>query len=195
MNKLEGLYELKNLKIPSIDWQIYNHDTILDNNRLWTIRSAVYKGLDLNLPRLFGKDAHTSKLFADKLLNQIKDKGIVIYYPYLIAEKSGILQFKKDRTIVEVVEGDLGNLLNGSKVDVTYIWNAEAKEITGDKDFLSFNDQISLLSYVDYLKRRYSEYMILGYEIQLEFSFAFDSTSNGDKVGNRKLIFFEIRTL
>ena len=195
MNKLEGLYELKNLKIPSIDWQIYNHDTILDNNRLWTIRSAIYKGLDLNLPRLFGKDAHTSKLFADKLLNQIKDKGIVIYYPYLIAEKSGILQFKKDRTIVEVVEGDLGNLLNGSKVDVTYIWNAEAKEITGDKDFLSSSDQFCLLSYVDYLKRRYSEYMLLGYEIQLEFSFAFDCSSNGDKVGNRKLVFFEIRTL
>ena len=195
MNKLEGLYELKNLKIPSIDWHIYSHDTVLDNNHLWTIRTAIYNGLDLSLPRSFGKDAHTSKLFADKLLDQIKDKGIVIYYPYLIAEKSGNLQFNKDRIIIEAVEGDLSNLLNGSRVDVTYIWNAEVKEITGDKDFLSINDQIRLLSYVDYLKRRYSEYMILGYEIQLEFSFAFDSSLYGDKVGNRKLIFFEIITL
>lgn len=195
MNKLEGLYELKSLKIPSIDWHIYSHDTTLDNNRLWTIRSAIYKGLDLSLPRLFGKDSRVSKQFADKLLDQIGDDGIVIYYPYLIAEKSGNLQFNEDRIIIEAVEGDLSNLLSGSKVDVTYIWNDGIRKVTGNDQFLDISEQKLLLSYVEYLKRKYSNIMKLGKEMQLEFSFAYDSSARGKKVGNRKLVFFEIRTL
>ena len=189
MNKLDGLYELKKINLPSIDWNTYSHDTLLDNNYLWTIRTAIYKGLDLNLPRSFGKDSLASKEFADRLLDQIGDNGIVIYYPYLIAEKSGILQFNKNRIIIEAVEGDLSNLLSGSSVDVTYIWNDENKIVKGNENFLDINDQNLLLSNAVYLKRKYSEYMMLGEEMQLEFSFAYDSSVLGEKLVIENLFF------
>lgn len=195
MNKLEGLYELKKLNIPTIDWECYNHETKLDDNYLWTIRTAVYSGCDLSLPRLFGKDAYTSKRFADEILDKIGDKGIVIYYPYLIAEKSGNLQFSNSKIIIEAVEGDLINLLNGLRVDVTYIWDGNERRVIGNENFLDFREQENILSYVGYLRRKYSNLLMLGKEIQLEFSFAYNCSKQGNKLGERKLVFFEIRTV
>lgn len=195
MNKLEGLYELKSLQIPSVDWKLYTSDTVLDDRFLWTIRTAVFKGSDFCLPHSFGKDSKTSKEFADRTLRELGEKGIVIYYPYLIAEKSGILQFSKDRLIIEGVYGDLGELLSGKKADVTYIWTSGSCQSVGDKDFFNANDQELLLSNGDYLRRKYSLQLLLGEEIQLEFSFSYDSSVDGKRVGDRKLVFFEVRTL
>lgn len=195
MNKLEGLYELKKMNIPTIDWKCYNYGTKLDDRYLWTIRTAVYAGYDLSLPRLFGKDAATSQKFADKVLKEIGDRGIVIYYPYLIAEKSGNLQFSKSRTVIEAVEGDLSNLLDGRRVDVTYIWDDNKCQVIGNGLFLDYKEQEEILSYVAYLRRKYSNLMIMGNEMQLEFSFAYNCSKRGERVGERKLVFFEVRTI
>ena len=79
MNKLMGFYELKESSLPTIPWQLYTPSVQLDNTKLWTIRSAVNRGDDLNLPRLVGKNAVEAKQFADNLYEKLRDKGIVIY--------------------------------------------------------------------------------------------------------------------
>ena len=57
MNKLMGFYELRELSIPTIPWKEYFPGVELSDEFLWTIRSAVNHGDDLNLPRLVGKTA------------------------------------------------------------------------------------------------------------------------------------------
>ena len=68
MNKLMGFLELKDMRLPSIQWKQYTGNEVLSNNFLWTIRSAVYFGNDLNLPRCVCKNAEEAKKFADDLL-------------------------------------------------------------------------------------------------------------------------------
>lgn len=195
MNKLEGLYELKKLAIPTIDWKCYESGTQLDDKYLWTIRTATYGGNDLNLPRMFGENAEKSQRFAEEILRKMGDKGVVIYYPYLIAEKSGNLQIGSSRVLVEAVKGDLSNLLNGNRVDVTYIWDKNTSQVWGNEYFLEKSEQENVLSYVEYLRRNYYDSLLLGLELQLEFSFAYNCSRKGEKEGKRKLVFFEIRTV
>ena len=57
MNKLLGFYELKDSVLPTIPWKEFNKEVKLDSNILWTVRSAVYRGEDLNLPRAVGVNA------------------------------------------------------------------------------------------------------------------------------------------
>ena len=49
MNKLMGFYELRELSIPTIPWKEYFPGVELSDEFLWTIRSAVNHGDDLNL--------------------------------------------------------------------------------------------------------------------------------------------------
>ena len=71
MNKLMGFLELKEMSLPSIPWKQYTGNEKLDEKYLWTIRSAVYRGEDLNLPRLVGEDAENATKFAENLLDKI----------------------------------------------------------------------------------------------------------------------------
>jgi hypothetical protein len=57
MNKYLGFYELKYLGIPTVPWKQFDNATTLDENYLWTIRSAVESGNDFNLPRAVGVSA------------------------------------------------------------------------------------------------------------------------------------------
>ena len=65
MNKLMGFLEWKEMSLPSIPWKQYTGNEKLDEKYLWTIRSAVYRGEDLNLPRLVGEDAENATKFAE----------------------------------------------------------------------------------------------------------------------------------
>ena len=87
MNKLMGFLELKEMSLPSIPWKQYTGNEKLDEKYLWTIRSAVYRGEDLNLPRLVGEDAENATKFAENLLYKLGNNGMVIFYPYFIANK------------------------------------------------------------------------------------------------------------
>lgn len=60
MNKLFGFFELKDSLLPTIPWKIYNKDTKFDADILWTVRTAVHHGEDLNLPRCVGAVAGES---------------------------------------------------------------------------------------------------------------------------------------
>lgn len=195
MNKLEGLYELQKLNIPCINWKVFTDSTKLDEQHLWTIRTAVYEGNDLDLPKLFGADAQTAETFARKINREIGNNGIVIYYPYLIARKSGNLQISDRSIIIEAIKGDLEPLLRGNSVDVTYIYSKTGRKIVGDESFLSKKEINSLLFYARYLMQLYRHVLAEASCLQLEFSFASECDLTQKAIGTPELIFFEIRTV
>jgi hypothetical protein len=121
MNKLMGFYELKSLNIPTVPWKLFSDDTVLDPQLLWTVRVATEAGNDLNLPRAVGVEAEEACLKGRAFAEEFKNKGIVIYYPYFIAEKSGVLDMNSERTVIEAVEKDLWNLVTYGRKDVTVI--------------------------------------------------------------------------
>lgn len=139
MNKLMGFYELKELLLPSIKWNEYTPSVVLNENSLWTIRSAVNRGDDLNLPRLVGKSAQEAKVFADDLYRQLAGKGMVIYYPYFIAHKSGTLNVFYDKTVIEAVDSDLWNMVTNQELDTSLVFSNEfiLQNYYGKKDFIT----------------------------------------------------------
>ena len=138
MNKLLGFYELRDSPLPSIPWRIYKPGTKLSDEYLWTIRSAVLEGDDLNLPRLVGKSSKESVEFADDLYYKLGDRGTVIYYPYFVARKSGTLEVSLESITVEAVAEDLWNLVTDHKLDVSLTYDKKDNLISsvGDRDFL-----------------------------------------------------------
>ncbi len=195
MNKLLGFYELKSNGLPSVEWRKYTKDTVLDNNILWTIRSAVEKGDDLNLPRLIGATSEEAENFADELLLRLGENDLIIYYPYFIAEKSGVLEIALDKVVIEAVYEDLWNLVTDNNKDVTIIISGSEKNVIGKNNFFDDNELSKLLSYVSMLKNRYRDYLLEGKSIFLEWSFSYRCTVDKTKTGNKTLVFYEIRTV
>lgn len=196
MNKLMGFLELKNMRLPSIPWKQYTGNEELDDNFLWTIRSAVYRGDDLNLPRSVGKSAKESKEFADSLLMKIRDSGMVIYYPYFTAKKSGTLEVRRDAIIIEAVKEDLWNLVTYSKRAVTIIYHdCREPEYIGDCDFLSLEEQQQILKYVPEIRKLFRDDLLQGKSALLEWSYALNCDFQKHTVGNEYLVFYEARTV
>lgn len=195
MNKLMGFYELKDNGLPSVEWRRYDKKVELDDNILWTIRCAVEKGDDLNLPRLIGATAEEAKGFANALLNKLSIYDLIIYYPYFIAEKSGVLEIALDKIVIEAVYEDLWNLVTDNNKDVTMLITNNKKSIIGKEDFFSEDEISKLLSYVNMLKNRYRDYLLEGKSIFLEWSFSYKSTVDQQKIGDKTLVFYEIRTV
>ena len=197
MNKLMGFYELKASSLPTIPWEIYTPDVKLDDTKLWTIRSAVNNGDDLNLPRLVGKSAVEAKQFADKLYKQMEGKGIVIYYPYFIAHKSGTLNVFQDKVIIEAVEKDLWNLVTYQNVDVSINFDSEMRisSIFGNEKFLHDDEVNNLIMYVKKIKQMFRDDLLEGNSVLLEWSYASNYSVNNDDVSGQYLVFYEARTV
>lgn len=193
MNKLLGFYELKALDLPSIPWQEYTGDEILSEQLLWTIRSAVFQGADLNLPRLVGVPAAEAACFAKQLLNQLKKSGIVICYPYFRANKSGTLSIEKERSVIEAVSEDLWNLVTYSKRNVSIIMTDQRTVFDGDAFFLTKEEKKEIISYIPKLKRRFRDELIEGKNLLLEWSFANNCNLMKERSGKEYLIFYELR--
>lgn len=196
MNKLMGFLELKEMKLPSIPWKRYTGNEELDVNYLWTIRSAVYRGDDLNLPRLVGKTAEESKKFADELLRKMNDKGIVIYYPYFIARKSGTLEVRNDRVIIEAVKEDLWNLVTYSDREVTVIYHDEQNiQYIGNENFLQEKEEKQLLKHVPEIRKLFRDDLLQGKSALLEWSYALSCNNKKEPVNDEYLVFYEARTI
>ena len=197
MNKLMGFLELREMSLPVIHWKQYTGIEQLDDQYLWTIRSAVYRGDDLNLPRSVGKNADESKNFADMLLKKMDDRGIVIYYPYFLANKSGTLEVKWNQTIIEAVKKDLWNLVTYSDREVTIVRNdnGQEKEIIGDCYFLSETEEEGLYKYVSEIRKIFRDDLLEGHSVLLEWSYAQSCTKDKIPVGDEYLVFYEARTV
>lgn len=191
-----GFLELKEMKLPSIPWKRYTGDEELDVNYLWTIRSAVYRGDDLNLPRSVGKTAEESKKFADQLLKKMNDKGIVIYYPYFIARKSGTLEVRNDRVIIEAVKEDLWNLVTFSDREVTVIYHDEQNiQYIGNENFLQKKEEEQLLKHVPEIRKLFRDDLLEGKSALLEWSYALSCNNKKEPVNDEYLVFYEARTV
>lgn len=197
MNKLMGFYELKESSLPTIPWEVYTPDVKLDNTKLWTIRSAVNRGNDLNLPRLVGKSASEVKQFADKLYSQLEEKGLVIYYPYFVAHKSGTLNVFYDKVIIEAVNKDLWNLVTHQDVEVSITLNSEMRlsNVSGNENFLSDEELDKLLVNVKKVRHMFRDELLEGKSILLEWSYASNCNIDGESSSEQYLVFYEARTV
>lgn len=195
MNKLMGFFELQSMNLPSIPWKEYTGQEKLEEDILWTIRSAVFKGDDLNLPRLVGANSKEAKDFANKLLVSLSGKGIVIFYPYFIANKSGTLEVRQNKVIIEAVKNDLWNMVTLSSRDVTIQIENSIEAIDGDGKFLEGREKEELLSTVKEIKKSFREDLLEGQSILLEWSFAQNCDINKNPIGKEYLVFYEARTV
>lgn len=195
MNKLMGFLELNEMSLPSVPWKRYTGSEELSDNLLWTIRSAVYRGDDLNLPRMVGENGAMAKEFADKLLSRLGENGMVIYYPYFIAKKSGTLCVGHDKIIIEAVKEDLWNLVTYSDRDVTIIITNDNMEIIGDEEFLSKDEVGELTKHVQEIKRVFRDDILEGKDVLLEWSFACSCDKDKRMQDDERLVFYEARTI
>lgn len=197
MNKLMGFLELKEMRLPVIPWKQYTGREELDDGYLWTIRSAIYRGNDLNLPRLVGENAEKAKKFADQLFLKMKEKGIVIYYPYFIAKKSGTLEVKQSQVIIEAVREDLWNMVTYSEREVTIIKDEllNTTESMGNDSFLTQEEQNGLYKYVSEIRKIFRDDLLEGHSALLEWSYAQSCNKDREPVGEEYLVFYEARTI
>ncbi len=195
MNKLQGFYALAKSNLPAVPWKKYEDDTVFDPDILWTVRSAVAKGEDLNLPRKIGVNAKEAKAFAQELKGILKPDDIIIYYPYFIALKSGVIDISEHRTAIEAVKADLWNLVTKNQKDVTVIFEEEDVKIFGDEHFLTQGEMIELVDYCSVMKRQFQSELAKGKNVLLEWSYACKSDINKQPVGEAGFVFYEIRTV
>ena len=190
-----GFYELNSLNLPTIQWKEYTGNETLNPDFLWTVRSAVFRGDDLNLPRSVGVTADEATSFATNLLAQMNGKGMVVYYPYFIANKSGTLNIYRERIIIEAVKNDLWNLVTYSDREVTYIITDDEVTFDGNGDFLSENELKCISSNAPAIRRSFKDDLLEGKSVLLEWSLAQKSDLKKMPAGEESLVFYELRTV
>ncbi len=196
MNKYMGFYELKSLSLPTVPWQEFTRETDLDAELLWTVRVAVEKGDDHHLPRAVGVTASEAVRKGRELLQKYEGNGIVIYYPYFIAEKSGVLDINSKRAVIEAVEKDLWNLVTFGRKNVTVIIPAEHDaEYFGEAGFLDKNELEELLKCGSVMSGRYRQELSEGKSILAEWSYAYNTDIRFEPIGERYLVLYELRTV
>lgn len=195
MNKLMGFLELKESSLPTVSLREYNLQEELDPKYLWTVRTAVYRGDDLNLPRKVGVPAEEAAEFAKKVKQSLGDNGMVFCYPYFIAEKSGTLEVRRDSLIVEAVSGDLWNLVTYSMRDVTYLLKNEKFDFDGNEKFLSEKEISEIKTWANRVRGMFRDDIAEGKSILLEWSYAVNTNAKKEKLSDPYLVFYEARTV
>lgn len=196
MNKLLGFFELKDSGLPAVPWKQFNENVQLDNSYLWTVRTAIDKGKDLNLPRFIGVTAAEAYRNALDLYTKFRNNGIVVYYPYFIANKSGTLYLNSNEIVIEAVKEDLWNLVTNNQKDITIIIKSDGNIIyDGNSSFLEEDEVKELLNYSNKIKNLYRDYITEGKTLLLEWSYAFDTDTSKKPIGKKYLVFYEIRTI
>lgn len=195
MNKLLGLFDLKDSGLPTIPWKEYEERSVLDENILWSVRTAVHRGNDLNLPRFIGVTADEAVSFAKNTKNKYRENGMIIYYPYFIAEKSGNINIFQNKVIIEAVKEDLWNLVTNFDRDVTIEVSADNIHYDGNKTFISENELNELLLNARKAKKMFREELLEGKSAMLEWSFAYMSDLEKKRHGEKYLVFYEARTI
>jgi hypothetical protein len=190
-----GFYELKDINIPTVPWERYSSDVALDKSMLWTIRVAVKNGDDLNLPRAVGVTAEEASEKGSALLEKYKDSGMVIYYPYFIADKSGVIDISSGQTVIEAVDKDLWNLVTHGRKDITIILKECDAKYIGDESFLTGEELDILQKYINRIKAYYRGVMSEGKSIIAEWSFAYSTDIDHKPLGEKYLVFYELRSL
>lgn len=198
MNKLQGFLELEDANLPSIPWKEFDEITILEDTKLYTIRVATYQGRDLGLPKRIGISGKEGYPFALDLYKKYKEtgEGIVIYYPYFQANKSGNIIVSLNEEVIEGVLGDLWNLNQKNQRNVTIIIN-DIGNVTyqGDKDFLLKEELEELRKYSKRIKAMYRDELLSGQSILLEWLYGTTVDEKEMAESNQQLVFLELRSI
>lgn len=200
MNKYMGFYELKDINLPTVPWKVFSEDSVLEEGLLWSVRVAVVNSADLNLPRAIGVAAEEAVKKGCEFLHTYREKGIVIYYPYFIAEKSGVLEVNSTRTVIEAVDKDLWNLVTCGCKNITAIFpngteSGVEVQYHGDESFLSNMETNELLGCASVLRGRFRSELSEGGSIFAEWSYAYSTDVRKEPIGERYLVFYELRGL
>jgi hypothetical protein len=198
MNKYMGFFELREISIPTVQWKLFNESTKLEDNMLWTVRVAIENGNDLNLPRAVGVASDEAMRKGKEFLSSYSGKGMVVYYPYFIANKSGVIEVTSLNTVVEAVKDDLWNLVTYGKRNITVVIPANGDDeysFSGERDFLSKDEMKDLIRYGMIIRRRFREDIIDGKSIFAEWSYAFNTDVTKEPIGQRYLVFYELRSV
>ncbi len=195
INKLMGFYELRDMDIPTVPWNKYSKEVSLDAGILWTVRVALKSGTDVHLPRAVGVTAAIAAEKAAAFLQMYGDNGMVIYYPYFIADKSGVIDIKSDRTVIEAVDKDLWNLVTHGHKNVTITIAGGSYSYDGDQGFLPAEELALLLDSVNRIKAYYRGLLREGKSIVMEWSFAYNTDIECKPQGEKYLVFYELRSV
>lgn len=195
MNKLMGFLELKESSLPTVPLMEYQSGVYLDSKYLWTVRTAVYRGDDLSLPRKVGVTSEEAVKFADEMQINMKERGKVFFYPYFIADKSGTLEVRREELIIEAVKGDLWNLVTYSDRDVTYRLSNEYEEIDGNRNFLNNEEIEKIRTCGNKVRGMFRDEIYEGKSILLEWSYAVNTNAERERLSQPYLVFYEVRTV
>ncbi|NLN86361.1 MAG: hypothetical protein GX133_01950 [Syntrophomonadaceae bacterium] len=197
MNKLEGFYELNKMNVPSVPWQQFTGEETLDANLLWTVRAAVETGKDFNLPRAIGVTAEEAIAKGKEFLADLAEHDLVIYYPYFMAIKSGVIDIQEHRTIIEAVDKDLWNLTTRGHKDLTIIINHLNDDYStyGNSSFLEEAEVKELLKYAARIRSAHRNAIFANSSVLVEWCYAVNTNAKREMVGEKHLMFMECRTI
>lgn len=197
MNKLFGFFELKEVPIPSIDWKEFKSGTVLDDSKLWTIRTAKVSGSDTSLPRMVGKSAKECMEFAENLLKRYGSNLFVVYYPFFGAVKSGTMLVGKDSTTIEATNEDLWNLVDHHILDLSARVSSSGKIRVdiGDSSFFTEDEWRQLIRCSEKVRTYFNKAIRANELVLLEWSFAKDTDVVGNNFGEEYLVFYEAKTV
>jgi len=197
MNKLEGFYVLKSMGIPTVPWRRFTGQEALDANLLWTVRVAVQNGNDVNLPRAIGVAAEEAVLIGKEYINEFLPDDLIIFYPYFIALKSGIIDLQESKTIIEAVDKDLWNLTTFGRADETIIIDHLSGTISifGDALFLTDDEITELRNYARKIKAVNRDYIFAESSVMVEWSYAVNTNVKREIIGGRYLVFTECKVV
>ncbi len=197
MNKLEGFYELEKMGIPVIPWQPFTGQKALDDNLLWTVRVALLRGNDFNLPRAVGVTAQEALSIGREYLARFSPDDLIIYYPYFIALKSGVIDIQSTRTIIEAVDKDLWNLTTLGLRDVTIIIDHLTGDVStyGQAEFLDHDEVTELMNYARRIRAIHRDYIFASSSVLMEWSYAVNTNVGRELLSNKYLVFMECKVV
>ena len=197
MNKLFGFFELKEVSIPSIDWKEFKIGTVLDDSKLWTIRTTKVSGSDTSLPRMVGRSAKECMEFSENLLKRYGNNLFVVYYPFFGAVKSGTMLVGKDSTTIEATNEDLWNLVDHHILDLSARVSSSGKIRVGigDSSFFTEDEWRQLTRCSEKVRTYFNKAIRANELVLLEWSFAKDTDVIGNNVGEEYLVFYEAKTV
>lgn len=187
VNKLSGFKLLKELGLPTVPWFFMSENTQLNEDLLWTVRTAVQSGADIDLPRAVGVTAEEA---GKKYREFSKLPGAkVICYPYFVALLSGTVDISAERTVIEACDGDLWNLTTRDQPDYRYIVN-NSRDIPGVPEPF-----VAVYRFGRHAAAKMRGFLEEGHHLYLEWSLTQPSRPGGRTFGEPRLVFYECRVL
>lgn len=186
MNKLQGFRALRELGIPAVPWNFMNENTKLNPNFLWTIRTAVEIGNDVNLPKAIGINSKIAykKYKEFKQIPNVK----IIYYPFFFADISGVVDISNERTVIEACNSDLWNLVTYDKPDYRVI-------IKNHNDINNLGQFQLVFKYAKYASLKMKGFLELDKHLYLEWSLARNSNLYKEPCDEQYLVFYECKAI